>query len=179
MTGLVRPLAVLLTVIAAAALLTPAAAASASGPEVTCTAPSTNTAGFNPPLTLTPTTTTVTTTNQYGPCLSLTQLGLTSGSRSSIAVRTRSCLELLTAGTITYTITWNTGQTSTISGDITASVAGAVVVFTITGTVTAGLFTGANAVQVNTGPAADILLCTLGLGTVPSLTSTSTLQITS
>ncbi len=52
-------------------------------------------------------------------------------------------------------------------------------VITNTGTVTAGTFTGSTVVQVITGPAADVLLCTAGLGTVPGIYSVITLEITS
>jgi hypothetical protein len=58
-------------------------------------------------------------------------------------------------------------------------VAGAVLVVTITGTVTSGLFAGDTVVQTVTGPATDILLCTAGLGTVSTVYSLVALEITS
>ncbi|MFC4117338.1 hypothetical protein [Nonomuraea zeae] len=178
-----RTLAALLGLITCVMLLTPATAApvsatSASAGDVTCTPPSSNTATFNPPLTSTPQSTTVSSSTQYGPCVSLAQPAVTSGTRTALLTQPRSCLDLLTASSITYTITWNTGQTSTVSGNTTTSTAGAVIVFTITGTVTSGLFAGSSALQVNVAPSANILLCTAGLGTVPSIYSTVTLTIT-
>ena len=52
-------------------------------------------------------------------------------------------------------------------------------VYTLTGTVTSGLFTGDTVLQTSTAPATNILLCTLGLGTVSSIYSLVTLAITS
>ncbi|MEU4746985.1 hypothetical protein AB0G02_41910, partial [Actinosynnema sp. NPDC023658] len=89
------------------------------------------------------------------------------------------CLELLRNGSATLTITWNTGQTSTISFNYTVNIVGAAMVVTYTGTVTSGLFAGSTVLQVNTNPATDVLLCTLGLGTVPSTYALVTLEITS
>ncbi|MFH8755938.1 hypothetical protein [Streptomyces atroolivaceus] len=56
---------------------------------------------------------------------------------------------------------------------------GAVLLFTITGTVTSGLFAGDTVVGTQTGAATDILLCTLGLGQVSSVYGLWTLEITS
>ncbi|MGW0607853.1 hypothetical protein [Streptomyces sp. NPDC002644] len=50
---------------------------------------------------------------------------------------------------------------------------------TFTGTVTSGLFTGDTVLHTITGPATDVPLCTLGLGTVSSIYSIVTLEITS
>ncbi|WP_283136102.1 hypothetical protein [Rhizohabitans arisaemae] len=182
MTPLTRLLAALLSALLAAAMLTaPGTAASVApaGPlEITCTPPSGNIATFTPPLTLTPQTVTVANSATYSPCVSATQPAVTSGTRSNLNTQTRSCLDLLTSGTVTFTITWNTGQTSTVSGTTTTSTAGAAIVFTTTGTVTTGLFAGSSVAQVNTAPSADILLCTAGLGTVSGVTSLVTLTIT-
>ncbi|MEU1125903.1 hypothetical protein ABZ371_20630 [Streptomyces sp. NPDC005899] len=105
---------------------------------------------------------------------------MTSGSRSlQVNVPDRTCLALLEAAPSIYTINWNTGQTSTIAGNRTATVVGAALVVTVTGNVTSGLFSGDTVVQTSIGPATDILACTLGLGTVASIYSTVTLEITS
>jgi hypothetical protein len=56
---------------------------------------------------------------------------------------------------------------------------GALLVVTATGTVTSGLFSGDAVVVTQTGPAANVLLCTLGLGTVSGIYSTLVLEITS
>ncbi|NJP96685.1 hypothetical protein HCN51_45905 [Nonomuraea sp. FMUSA5-5] len=175
----IRSLAILLATALGAAVLTTAPAASAEVLDVTCTPPSSNIATYNPALTLTPQTVTVVNTAQYGPCTSASQPTLASGTRTSVNVSSRSCLDLLAATPIAFTVTWNTGQTSTISGNSTTTIAGAVVTFTLTGTVTSGLFAGSTVVQANVAPSASLLLCTAGLGTVPSFYSLVTLEITS
>ncbi|MBQ1099568.1 hypothetical protein KBY55_26780 [Streptomyces sp. b94] len=166
---------------AAALVFAPAASASSDGLlDLTCTVPSSEATTYNPPLTLTPQDVTFSSTVQYGPCVSLSHPEITSGSRSlQVLIPDRSCLTLLEAGVVTFTITWNTGQTSTISGSRTATVVGAALVVTVTGNVTSGVFAGDSVVQTSIGPATDILACTLGLGTVDSVYSTITLEITS
>jgi len=148
--------------------------------DVTCTVPSSEATTYSPPLSLTPQTVAFSSTVQYGPCVSLSHPDVTSGSRSLQAnVPNRTCLALLETAPSNYTITWNTGQTSTITGNRTATVVGATLVVTVTGNVTSGLFNGDTVVQTSIGPATDILACTLGLGTVASVYSTVTLEITS
>lgn len=161
-------------------LMASATPATAGALDVTCLPTSSQTASFSPPLTLAPKPTTVTASTQYGPCTSTSVPGLTSGSRSAtIPYPALSCLDLLTSAPLTFTITWNTGQTSTISGSTTVTTAGAALIVTITGNVTAGLFTGDSVVQTITGPSTAVTLCTLGLGTVPSIDALVTLAITS
>ena len=165
------------TVLGLMASTTPAVA---DALDVTCLPTSSQTASFSPPLTLTPKPTTVTASTQYGPCTSTSVPGLTSGSRSAtIPYPALSCLDLLNSAPLTFTITWNTGQTSTISGSTTVTTAGAALVVTITGNVTAGLFAGDSVVQTITGPSTAVTLCTLGLGTVSSIYAVVTLTITS
>ncbi|WP_306748095.1 hypothetical protein [Saccharothrix yanglingensis] len=174
--------AVLTTAVCTLALLVlgPAGTASAGVLDVTCTPPSSETITYTPPLTTTPQAVTISSSTQYGPCVSLSNPAITSGSRARITNDPeQTCLDLLDTGSSTFTITWNTGQTSTISANRTATVAGAALVVTFTGTVTSGLFTGSTVVQTNTGPSADVLLCTIGLGTVPGIYSLVTLEITS
>ncbi|HWO63678.1 MAG TPA: hypothetical protein VNO31_26960 [Umezawaea sp.] len=103
------------------------------------------------------------TTALYGPCTSLSHPAITSGTRTAAFTITAGCLDLVGPGTITYTITWNTGQSSTITSNYASTVAGAVLTVVSTGTVTAGLFAGDSVVATFTGPATDITLCTLGL----------------
>jgi hypothetical protein len=106
--------------------------------------------------------------------------GLTAGSRSAtFPYPSRSCLDLLDSETVTFTINWNTGQTSTITGNTSVTIVGAALIVTITGNVTEGLFAGDSVVQTVTGPSTDITLCTLGLGSVSSIYSLVTLEITS
>ncbi len=183
MTKLLRTAAATLTTaVSALALLVlgPAGTASAGVLDVTCTPPSSQSATYTPPLTATPQDIVGSSTTQYGPCVSLSNPAITSGTRiASGPTRGFSCLELLRSGSSTFTITWNTGQTSTISSNHTGTIVGATMVVTRTGTVTAGLFAGSAFLQVNTSPAADVLLCTAGLGTVPSTYALVTLEITS
>ncbi len=174
--------ATLMTAVFAVALvvLGPAAPVSAGVADVTCIPPSSQTDTYAPPLSMTPQDVTVGSTTQYGPCVSLSNPAITSGSRArTLLIPGRTCLDLLNSGSTTYTITWNTGQTSTVSSNFTSTTVGAALVVTDTGTVTSGLFAGSTVVQVLTGPATDVLLCTAGLGTVSSIYSVVTLEITS
>ncbi|MFI9005859.1 hypothetical protein ACIGNX_01330 [Actinosynnema sp. NPDC053489] len=174
--------ATVMTTASAVALLVlgPTPPASAGVLDVTCSAPSSQNDTYAPPLSTTPQTVTVSSSTQYGPCVSLSNPAITSGTRTrTLIIPGRSCLDLLNGGPATYTITWNTGQTSTISSNFTSTTVGTALVVTDTGTVTSGLFAGSTVVQVLTGPATDVLLCTAGLGTVSSIYSTVTLEITS
>jgi hypothetical protein len=174
LASLITAAAIVLSVVATAS------PATASTLDVTCIPPSSQTTTFTPPLTLVPKPVTVTASTQYGPCSSTTVPGLTAGSRNAtIFYPRRSCLDLLKSEAVTFTIHWNTGQQSTISGNTTASVVGAALVVTITGNVTSGLFAGDSVVQTVTGPSTDVTLCTLGLGTVSSIYSLVSLEITS
>ncbi|RBQ13794.1 hypothetical protein DP939_43950 [Spongiactinospora rosea] len=67
-------------------------------------------------------------TTHYGPCASAGVPGLTSGSRTFQGSGSRSCLSLLSSGTETFTITWNTGQTSTVSVAKLVTIVGATLV---------------------------------------------------
>lgn len=148
--------------------------------DVTCTPPSSASVTYNPPLSNTPQVSTSSLSWQLGPCVSTSVPGLTSGTHSAVnPPRERTCLELLNTAAETRTVTWNTGATSTLSLNRTTTVAGAVLVVTFTGTVTSGLFAGDTVVATQTGPATDILLCTLGLGTVSGVYSTMVMEITS
>jgi hypothetical protein len=173
--------ALLVAVCLLAGAVVSASPASAAGLlDVTCTPPSSTTTTFSPPLTNTPQLSSSTVSSQFGPCVSLSQPALTSGTFTKTnSARPRTCLDLLSATSITLTITWNTGQTSTLSVNVTSTIVGAALVVTGTGTVTAGLFTGDTVATTQTGPAADVLLCTAGLGTVPSIYALITLEITS
>ncbi|PRH78256.1 hypothetical protein C6N75_15820 [Streptomyces solincola] len=164
---------------AAALVSVPTAQAAPQGVlDLTCTPPSSSVTTYTPALTNTPQTVSSTVSYQFGPCLSSS--GVTSGTAVlNNAPRQRSCLDLLGSASRTLTVTWNTGQTSTMSLNVSATVVGAVLQTVLTGTVTSGLFQG-DAVLINqTAPAATILTCTAGLGTVPSLYSTVALEVTS
>ncbi|NUT37577.1 MAG: hypothetical protein HOV79_31420 [Hamadaea sp.] len=171
---------VLVVVLAGAGVIAAVPAPAAAGVlDVTCTPPTSNLNTYTPPLTTTPQPVTDSTTALYGPCVSATHPAITSGTRTATFPTVSSCADLLGPGTITYTITWNTGQTTTITSNFTRVVAGAVYTVAATGVVTGGLFAGDTVVTNFTGPATDITLCTLGLGTVGSVNTTGLLEITS
>ncbi len=175
-------MAVLMTAVSASALLVlgPAGTASAGVLDVTCAPPSSVTATYTPPLTTTPRNVAISSTAHYGPCTSLSHPAVTAGFRARTANdQEQTCFDLLDVVSLTFTITWNTGQTSTISANRTINIVGAALVLTDTGTVTSGLFAGSTVVQTTTGPAADVLLCTAGLGTVSSTYAFIALEITS
>jgi hypothetical protein len=167
---------------AALAVVGPAAPANAdSGLELAaCTlAGSTETVDYTPALTSTQQPTTVSIDTRYDNCVALSRPALHSGSRSNSFTRETSCLDLANGGQRTYTIDWNTGEQSTLSGTSLANVVGAVLTTTTTGTVTSGLFQGATFVQqVVSVPNLDITTCTLGLGSLSHLDNTVTLVIT-
>jgi hypothetical protein len=150
-----------------------------AGIDVSCVPPSSIVVTYDPPLTNQPQTVSRTASIQYGPCVSVSHPALTSGTTIVGGTVTTSCVELLRANTFVQSITWNTGETSTISGNRSVSIVGGTVTATSTGTVTAGLFTGSTFVQEAAGVATDIVLCTAGLGTVPSLYNTITMTMTS
>jgi hypothetical protein len=157
----------------------PAAQAATSGVlDLTCTPPSSAVSTYSPPLTNSPQLVSSTVSFQFGPCVS--GAGVTSGTAAlNNAPRERSCLDLLGSASRTLTVTWNTGQTSTMSLNVSATVVGALLETVLTGTVTAGLFQGDTVVIDQTAPAASVLTCTAGLGTVANLYSTVAVEITS
>ncbi|MFF7454667.1 hypothetical protein [Kitasatospora sp. NPDC008115] len=168
-----------LALLAATGLLTTASPASAGVADLTCVPPSSTTITYSPPLTLAPQTVNVNINNQYGPCVSPSHPAVTSGSAVLNFNATRSCLDLLAPSSASWTITWNTGQTSTLTGNAVNTVVGAAIVTVFTGNVSSGLFAGDSVVLNFTAPAASILLCTAGLGTVPGYYGATTLTITS
>lgn len=160
------------------AVLVPASPASAAVLDITCLPPSSAVITFDPPLTMARQTVDATSSLQYGPCLSPSQPDIASGTsvRQDFGEQ-RSCLELLQPGTVTYTITWSTGETSVIAGNTTSTMIAGVVVTTVTGTVVDGLFAGSNVVEVLTSASTDLLLCTIGLRSVSRLSSSVVLKI--
>lgn len=154
-------------VMAAAGVLVLAAPAHATVGDMVCAG--SESVSWSPALTNSPQSTTVTANRLYGPCTSLSVPGITSGSVSATIPTTSSCVSLLSSRPVSFTITWNTGQTSTVSGNAAANIAAAVLTVTITGIVAGGVFTGDAVVQTVVAPATDILLCTLGLGTLSNM----------
>jgi hypothetical protein len=166
-----------LLLMAGVSVLLPATSAHAGVLDVTCAGSEFVT--YSPALTNVEQAVTVTASTSLAPCVSLSTPGLISGSGFLQAVITRQCLDLLDPGPFTRNVTWNTGQTSSLTGNGSSSIVGASLVVVFTGSVTAGLFAGDTFVNTITAPATDITLCTLGLGTVSSLFGVVTLEITS
>ncbi|MEV0188199.1 hypothetical protein AB0I39_06640 [Kitasatospora purpeofusca] len=161
---------------ALAALVAVPAPARATAGDLVCLPPTSSNLTWTPALTATPQTVTVKSTNLFGPCTSTSHPDITSGTFSgTFTVPGRSCLTLAGSGTATSTITWNTGQTSTLALNFTTAIAGAVYTSVNTGVVTGGLFQGDTVISDQSGPATDILTCSLGLGTVSSLTTVGTI----
>jgi hypothetical protein len=154
------------------------AEAAAAGTDLTCTPPSSASLRFNPPLTNSPQPSLFSISRQYGPCVAPTHPEVTAGV-STVAGLTpdATCARLLGAQPVTITITWNTGQTTTLSGNSVNSIVGVNLVSITTGTVTAGLFAGDTFVHTAVYTGTDLLLCLAGLGTVSSLFGLITLEI--
>ena len=162
-------------VAATALVLSGAAPAAADTNLVQCIGAQSN--SYQPVLSRTARPTLVTGGTTYNRCASLTP-GLTQGIADSTArYPSRSCLDLLAAQTVGWTIRWNNGRTSTVTGTAITTVAGAAMVTTFNGGVTAGLYQGAAVVQTVSGASTDITLCTLGLGTIFGLSGAVTLTI--
>ncbi|MFJ3176711.1 hypothetical protein ACIPJK_39215 [Streptomyces roseus] len=171
--------AALIALVPAAALLMAAPPASAGAPDLTCLPLSSETVIYDPPIDSTVTDTDLSIDTNYGPCTSTSNPSVTSGSRHIDITLPRSCSQILQTAPTTYTITWNTGQTSTITGTRTNTLSGAVLVVTVNGSVTAGLFSGDTVVQTISGVVPGLPGCLLGLGTVSSITGQTTLSLTS
>ncbi|MGM1060673.1 hypothetical protein [Saccharothrix sp. Mg75] len=103
-------------------------------------------------------------------CTSLTDPAVTGGYvRATVRGLNRSCTDLAASGSGSYTITWNTGETSTISYSRSATYVLGTLVMTETGTVTGGKFTGDSSTHVVELLTLDLLSCL----TEPGLTTTS------
>lgn len=169
-------LAVIVFLAAAFAAVVTSSPVQADVGDIVCLPPTSSSVTFDPPLTQNPQTVTVQSTNLFGPCTSVTHPQITSGSTSgTFLVPNRSCLTLVGSGTSNSTITWNTGQTSSLSLNFNTQIVGAVYTSTVSGIVTGGLFAGDTVVGNQTGPAIDILTCTAGLGTVSSIYTLGTI----
>lgn len=177
MSRVASVLAVVLLTIASVPFASSGTAA-AAGLDLTCTPPSSASLKFDPPATNSPQTETLTVSRQYGPCVSATHPDITSGySNATGTFPGATCLSLLGANAITIPITWNNGQTSTLSGNNVSNMSGLTLTVVTTGTVTSGVFTGATFLHTIVYPSQDILLCNLGLGTLSSLYGQVVLEI--
>jgi hypothetical protein len=154
------------------------AEAAAAGTDLTCTPPSSASLRFDPPLTNSPQPSLFSISRQYGPCVAPTHPEVTAGVSTVAGLSPdATCARLLGAQPVTITITWNTGQTTTLSGNSVNSIVGVNLISTTTGTVTAGLFAGDTFVHTAVYTGTDLLLCLADLGTVSSLFGQITLEI--
>jgi hypothetical protein len=141
---------------AAACSLALAATASADPVDVTCVTSAD--LSFSPGLTFATTPTSITTAGQLGPCVSVSDPTVTSGTHGSTFSRTTSCVGLLNTGPGTRVFHWSNGQTSSFTFSSTSTYVAGQLVTTLRGTITAGEFAGSSAVQVATF-AADLTKC--------------------
>ncbi|MGW0931411.1 hypothetical protein [Streptomyces sp. NPDC002644] len=150
-------LCALVSLLSTTMVLAPAAQArSGSLVDIVCEGNETST--YSPPLTNTPQTTGVQSTENYT-CSSLLT-GVSSGTSSVTISGTYSCVLSLQPFTATSTYHWNTGQTSTAEYGVTlARAADGTTTVTAIGTVTAGLGQGAAFTNVIVKPALDLTAC--------------------
>ncbi|WP_299540749.1 hypothetical protein [uncultured Streptomyces sp.] len=146
----------------------PASAAESALDTLTCTSTSTTT--YDPPITTTAATSTRAIDQTYGPCVGTgTAASITGGTHMSSNTTQRSCLQLLSTATVSWTINWSNGQSSTVTAQRVSNLAGAVFTNTFTGAVTSGYLAGRSFVETMTAPSLQITNCTLLGGSVSSL----------
>ncbi|MEU3288635.1 hypothetical protein [Streptomyces longwoodensis] len=175
-----RPAAVLLAAaVSALAFAVSAAPAGAAAPEVdTLTCTSTSTTTYDPPITTTPATSTRTIHQTYGPCVGTgAAASVTGGTHTSSNITQRSCLQLLSTATVSWTIDWSNGQSSTVTAQRVSNLVGAVFTNDFTGTVTSGYLAGHGFVETMTAPSLQITDCTLLGGSVSSLGAVHTFTL--
>ncbi|MGW0929028.1 hypothetical protein [Streptomyces sp. NPDC002644] len=153
-----------------------ASAATSSAGVLDATCPlGTETTTYDPPVTLTPTTTDIDITTQLGPCVT-TDPAITTGTINTSFTAVRSCVTIGSANNTTLKVTWNDGRSSTINVNFVVNTVGGQVVSTGTGAVLSGPFSGDSAVIVVTGPVLNPLECLTG---VHARTGTFTMELTS
>ncbi|MCZ9355100.1 hypothetical protein NGM36_36010 [Streptomyces mutabilis] len=169
----------LTTAASALAFTLPAAPAGAAVPALdTLTCTSTSTTTYDPPITTTAATSTRTIDQTYGPCLGTgSAASITGGTHTSSNTTQRSCLQLLSTATVSWTINWSNGQSSTVTAQRVSNLAGAVFTNEFTGTVTSGYLTGRSFVETMTAPSLQITNCTLLGGSVSSLGAVHTFTL--
>jgi hypothetical protein len=157
--------------VSALALALPAAPASAAASALdtlTCTSTSTTTAA----------TSTRTIDQTYGPCVGTgAAASITGGTHTSSNTTQRSCLQLLSTATVSWTINWSNGQSSTVTAQRVSNLAGAVFTNTFTGTVTSGYLAGRSFIETMTAPSLQITACTLLGSSVSSLGAAHTFTL--
>jgi hypothetical protein len=152
----VRGLLVVVAMITSSVLF-PTPAAHAAVGDLTCT--ESESVSYSPGLLNTRRPVDVTVDNVLS-CTSLTDPAVTGGQvRATVLGLNRSCTDLAASGSGSYTITWNTGETSTIAYSRSANYVLGTLVIVETGTVTAGRFTGDAATHVVELLSLDLLAC--------------------
>ena len=153
-----RLMVIAVVLVATAAFPVPVQAAATL---VTCVGQSTQT--YAPPLTMSTQITDIDADVTYSSC---TGGPVMAGTAAVATTAQASCL-LSGSSTVTQQITWNSGATSTTTGDTTATRTLGQTIVATRGTVTAGLFTGARFAQTVVFVNPDPLAClTTGVGTV-------------
>ncbi|MBB5867142.1 hypothetical protein F4553_000521 [Allocatelliglobosispora scoriae] len=165
----------------AGTLFTVAPVSAAPTPGINCNPPSSNLLTFTPPLTSTLQPTTIVKQTTYKPCVSQSNPNVISGTSNVTFNMMDDCTMLMLTGSTTFTILWNTGQTSTITATrspmLVGTPPGSQFVVNFTGTVTAGLWAGLNAKQQFKGSGDDLFNCLYRGGRLQSLKSSVTLAI--
>jgi len=145
--------------------------------DVKCTPPSSDILTFTPPLSPVLQLTQVDKQTFYRPCSAPANPNLTSGTLSSSVTFNDMCPMVLQGGVVVQTVTWNTGQTTTMQLNRTASISGTTLIVKFTGTVIGGLFTGSQVTQTYTASAVELINCLNGTGVVPFIVSQVNLRI--
>jgi hypothetical protein len=162
----IRDLLVVVALITSSLLFSPSAAPAAPG-DLTCT--ENESVSYSPGLLNTRRPVDVSVNNILS-CTSLTEPAVTGGHvQATIRGLNRSCTDLGASGSGSYTITWNTGETSSISYNRSANYVLGTLVIVENGTVTAGKFTGDSTTHVVELLTLNLLACL----TEPGLTTTS------
>jgi hypothetical protein len=152
-----RKLLVLTLTMLAAGVVGGALAPGASAlTQVTCNG--LNSVTYTPALTNTTTTTTIASASNWATCVSLTHPAIVAGTTSNSISGPSSCTAVLGPFSSANTITWNTGQTSTFTFNGYVTAVDGQFVIVLTGSITAGLFTGALATEQTT-LLADLSAC--------------------
>jgi hypothetical protein len=156
-------------------LVATASPAAAQGGDIECQG--THSVSFNPGLRLTPGLVTLTRSTIYAVCTSLSDPEITYGLSSGTGMFQASCLNVLAGPpSTTWTITWNTGETSQwLYSSSTQNVSGTIVQTQI-GVIVAGKFAGSTAIGVLVQVAPPVIEC-LGPPGVTTSQGLATLSI--
>lgn len=157
------------------ALVATASPAAAQGGDIQCQG--THSASFNPGLLLTPRLVTLNSSTIYPICTSVSNPEITYGIFSGTGMFQASCLNVLAGPpSATWTITWNTGETSQwLHSENNQNVSGTIVQ-TQVGVIVSGKFAGSTAVGLLVTVAPPLIEC-LGPPGVTSSQGIATLSI--